>query len=360
MCKKRNKYKNSNEEIETIVKKVNMGIVDLGYYSGELNNCLNQMQEKIGVIRNIPTETFNEYYKCKKIRLSWESHVEEIKKEPQINMIVDVEAAAIGVGVGMTIATMGPTAAMGIATSFGVASTGTAISTLSGVAATNAALAWLGGGALAVGGGGMAAGNTLLLLAGPVGWGIAATVLVTTGIMFIFNRKNKKRLNNIFTLICERDKFSLNLAAKELFERRNHIIDERDKIINATKKIQSFGLNYDSMTESQQYELGAYVNLMNSSSKLLVNPILGLQPKFTEADIKNKKIADNKKNCIISLANMFYNIELNQKDKKLIWKKFRKNKQFLKQFNITKKELDKKMMRIVYDMLNTNSRTIKQ
>ncbi|ABY36512.1 MAG TPA: hypothetical protein DEF43_17745 [Chloroflexus aurantiacus] len=51
----------------------------------------------------------------------------------------------------------------------GVASTGTAISTLSGAAATNATLAWLGGGALAAGGGGMALGTAVLggLVAGP-------------------------------------------------------------------------------------------------------------------------------------------------------------------------------------------------
>ncbi|WP_208679218.1 hypothetical protein [Synechococcus elongatus] len=42
------------------------------------------------------------------------------------------------------------------------ASTGTAISTLSGAAATNAAMAWLGGGAVAAGGGGMAAGSAIL------------------------------------------------------------------------------------------------------------------------------------------------------------------------------------------------------
>jgi len=44
----------------------------------------------------------------------------------------------------------------------GTASTGTAISTLSGVAATNATLAWLGGGAIAAGGGGMALGTIVL------------------------------------------------------------------------------------------------------------------------------------------------------------------------------------------------------
>lgn len=52
--------------------------------------------------------------------------------------------------------------AMSLATSVGVASTGTAISGLSGAAATNATLAWLGGGSLAAGGGGMALGSLIL------------------------------------------------------------------------------------------------------------------------------------------------------------------------------------------------------
>lgn len=49
------------------------------------------------------------------------------------------------------------------------ASTGTAISTLGGAAATNATLAWLGGGSLAAGGGGMALGSMVLggIVAGP-------------------------------------------------------------------------------------------------------------------------------------------------------------------------------------------------
>lgn len=51
------------------------------------------------------------------------------------------------------------TAAVG---SVGVASTGTAISGLSGAAATNATMAWLGGGALSAGGGGIAAGAAAL------------------------------------------------------------------------------------------------------------------------------------------------------------------------------------------------------
>lgn len=71
---------------------------------------------------------------------------------------------------------------MAIATTYGTASTGTAISTLSGAAATKAALAWLGGGALTAGGGGVVAGETLLAMSGPIGWAIGAAALLGGGL----------------------------------------------------------------------------------------------------------------------------------------------------------------------------------
>jgi len=51
---------------------------------------------------------------------------------------------------------------LGLAFAFGTASTGTPIACLAGAAAENAALAWLGGGALSAGGGGMALGSVVL------------------------------------------------------------------------------------------------------------------------------------------------------------------------------------------------------
>jgi len=54
------------------------------------------------------------------------------------------------------------------------ASTGTAIASLSGAAATNAALAWLGGGTVANGYGGMALGQYILTTATYTGYGLAA------------------------------------------------------------------------------------------------------------------------------------------------------------------------------------------
>jgi len=81
------------------------------------------------------------------------------------NLKNGAKGMGIGVAVGGAVAGLAPTTALWIATTFGTASTGTAISALSGAAATNAALAWLGGGTLVSGGAGMAAGQALLALA---------------------------------------------------------------------------------------------------------------------------------------------------------------------------------------------------
>ena len=104
------------------------------------------------------------------IRLFTEATLNEEKVKNSINDPTGkyLGTAVAGSTVGAAVAAFGPTAAMAIATTFGTAATGTAISSLSGIAATNAALAWLGGGALAAGGGGMAAGSAILALAGPM------------------------------------------------------------------------------------------------------------------------------------------------------------------------------------------------
>lgn len=74
---------------------------------------------------------------------------------------------------------------MWAARTFGTASTGIAISSLSGAAMESASLAWIGGGALSAGGGGMASGSAVLGLAGPIGWTIAVGAATASGVWFI-------------------------------------------------------------------------------------------------------------------------------------------------------------------------------
>ena len=96
------------------------------------------------------------------------SHSDNNKK-PRGNSTKRVAEIAGGVaskGVGAYAAV---TATTGLVGALGTASTGTAISTLSGAAASNATLAWLGGGALAAGGGGIVVGTAVLVSIGFAG-----------------------------------------------------------------------------------------------------------------------------------------------------------------------------------------------
>lgn len=362
MSKKKSKLQLAQEQAETTIKMTNAKIEELGTYTNTLYTALNDIQKLFDKIRNVPSEQYLDYIKLKEIRLSWKQQVEKIETDYKNSVAKNAGTGIAGVGAGVAVVALGPTAAMGIATTFGVASTGTAISTLSGAAATNAALAWLGGGTLAVGGGGMVAGNAFLALAGPVGWAIAGVALVSSGLVFWKNRSDKNRLEEIFTLISKRDIKSYELVIVEINERISRIKDETVKLNYAIEKIESFGVDYNRMTEAQQYELGAYVNLMLASTQLLVNPILGLQLKYNEEDW-NKFISNCNgkpigvfcsllKDLIIVLSNLLYKIELDNKDKKLLWKSFKRNKKFLASMNISKKMFDDTIFDIVCDVLD--------
>ena len=92
----------------------------------------------------------------------------------------DGGAAALGSGA------LAGVAAYGSVGLLGAASTGTAISSLSGAAATNATLAWLGGGAVAAGGGGIALGTAML------GGIVFAPALLVGGMIFASKAEEKK------------------------------------------------------------------------------------------------------------------------------------------------------------------------
>lgn len=350
MSKKKSKLMLAQEKAESTIKKTNIKINELGNHTADLYNTLNNIQEQFDRISNVPIEKRLQYEELKKVRLHWKQQAEKIETDYKNAVAKNAGKGVAGVGVGVAIAALGPTAAMGVATTFGVASTGTAISALSGAAATNAALAWLGGGALAAGGGGMVAGKALLALAGPIGWAIAGVALLGSGLLFWKAKTEKDRLEDIFTLIAKRDTKSYELAIVELNERITRIQDESDKLKKAIEEIKSFGVDYQLMSEAQQYSLGTYLNLMVSSTQLLINPILGLQTKFTEEDydrfIAIKKCPATNKSIVVFLANLLYKIELTEKDKKLLWKSFRKNKKMLESLEIKKKEFDYSLIEI--------------
>jgi len=359
---KQSELDKSTDRLKGLISIVNKLINELGVRDEILYNTLSIIQSQIDKIRNVPSDTLLTYQRIKEERLSWKKQVDKIYDDYESAKKANVGYAASGTGLGIGVAFLGPSAAMGIATTFGVASTGTAISALSGAAATNAALAWLGGGALAAGGGGMAAGNALLALAGPVGWTIAGLSLLGSGIFFLKSLNEKKKLENIFLLISLRDEKKYQMAIVELNERLSRIADETKKLQEAIINISSFGYDYNSMTEAQQYALGSYVNLMNSATQLLVNPILGLQPNYTDSGLSdfiswnvlgrsliNK--SDKYKSLIVYLVNLFWAIQVDDSDMKLFINSLKKNKDFLTEMGLSKDELDEKLIKYIHEAI---------
>lgn len=179
-------------------------------------------------------------------------------------------AVAAGVAGGAAVASMAPTAAMWVATTFGTASTGTAISSLTGAAATKAALAWLGGGAIAKGGLGIAGGKALLALAGPIGWGITGATTVASVAML--GHKNKQIADEA---IAEAKK--ITMAGAELSEtsaKIQHLTDETVMLMDALRDMTQAnrplrGSNYLELSEDEQYRLGTMVNNTLTLAELL-------------------------------------------------------------------------------------------
>lgn len=248
-----------NEEADSLANKS----IELYQVRDKAIKVVKIVEERINKLANKPKE--------------FETKLEEIDVEiqnfedKQIAISQSIKEAELASGstaataslsaLGVTVATLGPTAAMGVATTFGVASTGTAISSLTGAAANSAALAWLGGGSVAAGGGGVAAGNAFLALAGPVGWGIAGAMLTASiGAGVVANRKNEEVAKEA---IEEQKK--VELLARQLKEK----VIEITELIELTEKqtegiylanLSLTGMDYSLFTDDEKYQAGALVN----------------------------------------------------------------------------------------------------
>lgn len=134
-------------------------------------------EEKVFVLNSSVKEFLDTFQKIKNVDFRETEGLNELKKfhldeatfsemKSMVNYAGSLAGGSIAGTAGGALAAFG---AYGAAQALAVASTGTAISTLSGVAASNATLAFFGGGSLAAGGLGVAGGTAVLggLVAGP-------------------------------------------------------------------------------------------------------------------------------------------------------------------------------------------------
>lgn len=134
-------------------------------------------QKKLRVFETIIPNFMETFGRLKNVDLIDSPELDKLKMEDFSNKTLmglrgDYQAfkdAGLGLGAGVSSGAALAFGAYNGTMMLATASTGTAISSLSGVAATNATLAWLGGGSIAAGGGGMALGSAVLggVVAGP-------------------------------------------------------------------------------------------------------------------------------------------------------------------------------------------------
>lgn len=261
------KAKSLNDQLQEAITEYNDAYTSFNDHGIRLFNqreraidLLENVEELINSIANRPKEFDTVIAQIQIEKKQFRDACAFAKKELSAARKSAVGAGA-GVAGGMAVASLAPSAAMWIATTFGTASTGTAISTLSGAVATKAALAWLGGGALAAGGGGVAAGNALLALAGPIGWGIAGASLLTSIILFRHKKMklDKEKKNEIKSVksnteqIMETDAKIDSILKKTVDLRRNLNDQFHAGLIY-------YNMNYLRIPEGGQLFLGAVVN----------------------------------------------------------------------------------------------------
>lgn len=227
------------------------------------------VERLVNSIANTPRSLGAEFIEIDALRAQF-LQVEEFAQRDLEAARVSAAGAGVGITAGAAVASVAPTAAMWVATTFGTASTGTAISTLSGAAATNAAMAWLGGGALAAGGGGTAAGGALLALAGPIGWTVAGAAILTSIALFARKRfENRESKQEALTSVKQNTAIvrAMDVQVDELLQRTSTL---RARLLGAYgDALQFFGADFRTLTELQQSQLAALVNNTKACAALL-------------------------------------------------------------------------------------------
>lgn len=281
-----NRHKRNIERFDRRSESANKSMDDLGKLELSILNGFNDFSNTIEKIQNRPQ--FKEYSKDGVTLPKYDK--EELKK-------VSVGAGVLIGGLGGAAAgTAGGFAAAGATSvavmAFGTASTGTAISTLSGAAATNAALAFLGGGSLAAGGGGIALGTTIL---GATTLGVG---LLVGGMIFSFTgSKLSDKADEAYSQMRKAEE-TINKACNYLIELENISVKYSNSLTKVHQKyLENFNyISYvvNKLNKLNWYEFNEDEKIATQNSVLLV----GLLYKMCQVNLVNKAKNENDMNTI--------------------------------------------------------------
>ena len=275
--------KDTNELAESIINEATDLINERRKVSGDILE--NYGQRKVDVLNGNIAKYLSTMQKIKNLKLGESIGVDELKNEEYKKNISELKllqttAASLAGGVASGAVTGALTAfgAYGLASTFGVATTGTAISSLSGVVATNATLAFLGGGALGTGLG-IAGGTAILggLVAGPA---LAVMGLVTGAVA----SKNKdKAYQNYAEAKKYREEMKLAATMCDSISRRTRMFDRFLVSLNSSFEplvyelndlVENKGCDYNSYNDQEKELVAKSFSVAKAVKSIIDKPIL--------------------------------------------------------------------------------------
>lgn len=267
-------YQRAEAQVDVARKKSQKCLEDLG-------------QQKLNVLNGSITHFLSVFEKIHSVRLKESTGINELQKLhldkqdiAEMQKMSLMASSVLGGLVGGTGAgALAAFGAYGATMTFATASTGTAIASLSGAAATNATLAFLGGGALAAGGGGMALGSAVL------GGAIAGPAIAVLGI--VMNASASKNLDNAYSNAAKAKEFAEGCktietlcnaisARASLF---STLVSKLDIIFNRMIEqletvVQTYGTDYSEYPEDAQAMVAMTLSVAGAIKKVLDTPIL--------------------------------------------------------------------------------------
>ncbi len=273
----------ANESADAARKKSNKSLETLGKTKLEvLDQSMNRFISTFEKIHSIDLKDSPALNEFKSFSLDKQSIV-------HIRKLSNLASSALGGLIGGAGA--GALAAFGAYSAtmtFAAASTGTAIASLSGVAATNATLAFLGGGALAAGGGGMALGSTVL------GGVVAGPAIAILGI--VMNASASKNLDHAYSNHYKAEEI---IAAMHVIKALCDAITARAELytvllknldlifVNLIEDIEHItyvhGYDYASYTNEEQSTIAMTLSMAGAIKKILDTPLLDEDGSLTES-----------------------------------------------------------------------------
>lgn len=259
----------------------------------------NTSLEKLGSTKlNVLDKTMNQFVstfeKIHNITLTGSAGIDELSKfhldKQELQEIRELGTMATSV-VGGLLGGVGAGAltafgAYGATMTFAAASTGTAIASLSGVAATNATLAFLGGGALAAGGGGMALGSTIL------GGAVAGPAVAILGV--VMDASASKNLDKAKANMWKAEEAAEELKTvqtlckgiskrADMFRGLLTKLDEvlKELTIRLGDIIRLRGIDYGQYTEEEQGIVAMALSVAGAIKQVLDTPILSEDGSLT-------------------------------------------------------------------------------